>query len=97
MNHQCSLDELKNYSVLDINPQIYLRLARPLKDDVTLDTLDLDKFYERTNYNGISINMTPDYGFNESSSVLLTKNSQLYADFKKSLSEVDSLTDSKLI
>lgn len=92
-NHQCSLDELIKPSISDVNPMIYLRLARPLKEDAQLDALSLDSFYLQTNFNGVTLSLTPDYGYSELSTAITTKNQQLYTDFKKALDEPTSLTD----
>ncbi len=58
--------------------------------------ISLESFYTSTGKNGISFNITPDLGFNEHSTKLITKNQQLYSDFKKSLDEVDGLGDANL-
>lgn len=44
---------------------IYLRISRPLKDDTKIDLINSTSFYDLTNHYGISINVTPDYGYNE--------------------------------
>jgi hypothetical protein len=59
------LDELEEPSHFDLNPLIYLRVARPLKSDAQLDMLALDQFYEKTKKEGLNFNITPDFGFNE--------------------------------
>ncbi len=65
--HQYSLDDLLDTSAREINPEIYVRLARPLKDDSQIDLIDLNSFYKHNENHGLSLNVSPDYTFNENS------------------------------
>lgn len=74
VEHQVSLDEITEPSINDINPMIYLRVSRPLKDDSKIDVIDLGKFYNNTQYQGLSFNITPDYTQVENSKEIIEKN-----------------------
>ena len=49
----------------DLHPLVWLRVTRPLRDDSKLDLINLSAFYEQTNHFGLSVNVTPDYGFED--------------------------------
>ena len=57
---------------------IYLRIARPLKSDVKIELINVSAFYEHTTFYGLSINVTPDYGFSEKNNDLIVKNQSTY-------------------
>lgn len=75
----------------DMNPVIFMRISRPLRDYSKIEFINTQLFYEQTQHYGISLNVTPDYGFNEQNSEIIVKNQQVYEDFQKALKEVDKL------
>ena len=93
---QHSLEDLVEPSARDINPEIYVRLSKPLKEDAQIDLLDLKAFYQQTSNHGLSINISPDYTFNEHSTKIIEKNQQLYDDFNKSLNEIEEIKEPAL-
>ena len=65
VEYQCSLDDIIEPSLRDLDPPIYIRVSRPLKDDSKIDLIPLDKFYQHTGNYGVSLNAAPDYGYSE--------------------------------
>ena len=89
---QLTLDDIcEDNASRDMNPLIYLRVNRPLKEDAKMDLINLEQFYTLSKYNGVSLRVTPDYTFNEKSDALITKNQPSYDSFKKALNEILSL------
>jgi hypothetical protein len=54
----------------DINPIIFYRLARPLKEGSALPNLDLAKYHKRTELFGIRVEADPDYSFEKNDSII---------------------------
>ncbi len=46
-----------------MTPNIYFRLSRPLKEDAQIDPIQISLFYAEASSHGLSLNITPDYGF----------------------------------
>lgn len=91
---QLSLDDICEDDLSrDLNPLVYLRLARPLKDGATLQLVELDKIYGLSSSNGLTVRVTPDYCHSWRSDSLITKNQALYDTFKKALDEVANLDE----
>jgi hypothetical protein len=54
---------LKETTKFDINPLIYYRLVKPLKEGKILPLIDLAKVYKTTEQFGFDINVKADFGY----------------------------------
>jgi len=82
--------------LLDLNPEIYLRLSRPLKEGALINLINIESFYAHLSTNGLSIRISPDYGFNEKATKLIEKNQSLFDEFKKAMNEIEEVKDQAL-
>ena len=47
----------------DVNPLIFYRVARPLKEEAKLSTLNLATYFGQSEYHGLKIELLPDYTY----------------------------------
>ena len=47
----------------DANPLIFYRIAKPLKEDKELPSLDLSKFFKKSMHHGLKLEIKPDYSY----------------------------------
>ena len=57
-----TLDQVIQPTQLDLNPMIYVRLCKPLKEGQVLDPIQLKNFYPQKKTWGLSVSATPYYG-----------------------------------
>jgi hypothetical protein len=80
----------------DINPVIFYRLSRPLKDKVSLPSLNLDKYFEKTENHGFKIEVTPDYSFEKNKS-LIKIHKEKYNKTVNTIKKFDEKFDAELL
>ena len=79
-------------NVYDINPLIYYRVRRPLKQGVNLPVIDLKKFYQESSSFGLEIEVEPDLQYQPNDKLIsITKTSyeELLDNVSKFASEFD--------
>jgi hypothetical protein len=54
----------------DLNPLIFYRLARPLKDDAELPALTLSNYQKRAEIFGFKVELTPDYSYEKNDTLI---------------------------
>lgn len=54
----------------DVNPLIFYRLARPLKEEAKLPTLNLTNYFDESEYHGLKIEIAPDYTFEKNKDII---------------------------
>ena len=79
----------------DINPLIYYRLSKPLKEDATLPDLDLTKYFEKTEAFGLKVTMSPDYTYFINDEITKT-NQNKYSKTLKSIKNFEERFDKDL-
>ena len=47
----------------DVNPLIFFRVVRPLKEEAKLSTLNLATYFGQSEYHGLKIELLPDYKY----------------------------------
>jgi hypothetical protein len=61
---------LKQTTKFDVNPLIYFRLTKPLKEGKTLPLLDLTKIYKTTDQFGFEIKVKADFSYDVNKKML---------------------------
>jgi hypothetical protein len=80
----------------DINPLIFYRLQRPLKDKMSLPSLALEKFFVSTDHHGFKVTVIPDYSF-EKSKKMINIQKDKYKKTVDSIKKFDEKLDSDLL
>lgn len=72
-NPKSNEDDIFKAESHDVNPLIFYRLARPLKEKAVLPTLALETYFEKTDLHGVKIEVTPDYSFEKNKDIIKIK------------------------
>ena len=71
--------EFKNSNQYDLDPLIFYRINKPLKEGKELPVINLTDFYEQTDKKGLSIELSPDYSYQKNQSII-DKSKDSYKD-----------------
>ena len=80
----------------DVNPLIFYRLARPLKEEAKLPTLTLETYFEKSDNHGIKIEITPDYTYEKNKEIIKLQQDK-YNKTEASIRKFDEKFDGELI
>jgi hypothetical protein len=80
----------------DMNPLVFYRLSRPLKDKTTLPSLHLDKYFEKTENHGFKIEITPDYSYEKNKS-LINIHKEKYTKTVNTIKKFNDALDGELL
>lgn len=80
----------------DVNPLIFYRLARPLKEEAKLPTLNLTNYFDETEYHGLKIEIAPDYTFEKNKDIIKLQQDK-YNKTEASIKKFDEKFDNELI
>jgi E3 ubiquitin-protein ligase HERC2 len=80
----------------DVHPLIFYRFSRPLKDKVSLPSLNLDNFFEKTDHHGFKIEVAPDYSFEKNKS-LIKLHKEKYNKTINSIKKFEEKLDGELL
>ena len=79
----------------DINPLIFYRLSRPLKDNKYPPELNLEKYHEKSKYYGIRIEADPDYSFMKNE-IIMELERDRYMNIQDRIKNFDDKYDEEL-
>lgn len=79
----------------DINPIIFYRLARPLRDDSSLPYFDLTKYHKRTELFGIRVEADPDYSF-QKNDIIMNIEYEKYMNIQAQIKSFNSKYDTEI-
>jgi hypothetical protein len=80
----------------DINPLIYYRVARPIKDGKSLPALKLENYHKKTELFGIKVEADPDYSFMKND-IMMALEFEKYLDIQDRIKLFDSKYDEELL
>lgn len=80
----------------DINPLIFFRITRPIKDDQSLPKLKLVDFFPRTELFGIKVEADPDYSFMKND-IIMALEFEKYQNIQNRIQLFDAKHDQELM
>lgn len=80
----------------DMNPLIFYRLARPLKEEAKLPSLSLSKYYQESEFSGLKIEITPDYSYEKNKDIIKLQQEK-YNKTEASIKKFDENLDGELL
>ena len=91
-----SEDTIFEHEGHDINPLIFYRLSRPLKDKAPLPYLKLGSYFEETEHFGLKIEVVPDYSF-EKNKAIINLHKEKYTKTVNSIKKFNEKLDGELL
>ena len=89
-------NEIFEKEVYDMNPLIFYRLARPLKDTKSLPELDLEKYHEKSDLYGLRVEADPDYSFMKNG-IIMALEFEKYESIQNRIQNFDPKYDQELM
>lgn len=80
----------------DMNPLIYYRVARPVRDDKSLPELKLENYHKKTELFGIKVEADPDYSFMKND-IIMALEFEKYLNIQDRIKLFDSKYDAELL
>ena len=80
----------------DMNPFIFYRLARPLKEEAKLPSLVLSKYYEESEFTGLKLEIIPDYSYEKNKDIVKLQQEK-YNKTEASIKKFDESLDGELL
>jgi hypothetical protein len=88
--------EFMNPSIFDINPLVYYRIKKPLKEGARLPIIDLTNFFNESADHGINFEVVPSVEY-QTNDKLIEVSKQMYEEIVETVSKFPTEFDAELL